>query len=56
MSAPAANGCARAVEDERLLGRIEEIHAVNYYATATGAPGRRCDAAASRSAEIASSG
>jgi putative transposase len=24
--------CARAVEDERLLGRIEEIHAINYYA------------------------
>jgi putative transposase len=24
--------CARAVEDERLLGRIEEIHAANYYA------------------------
>jgi len=25
-------GCARAVEDERLLGRIRELHAANYYA------------------------
>jgi putative transposase len=24
--------CARAVDDERLLGRIREIHAANYYA------------------------
>ena len=29
-----ANGprCQRAVEDERLLGRIRELHAANYYA------------------------
>ena len=31
-SAPPAQRSARAVEDERLLERIREVHAANYYA------------------------
>ncbi len=46
-----ANGprSARAVEDERLLGRIREVHAANYYAYGYRRMGRRCAAPASRS-------
>ena len=47
---------ARTVEDERLLARIEEVHAANYHCTAIAGPGRRSVAKASRSGEIASSG
>jgi len=38
----------RAVEDERLLGRIRELHAANYYAYGYRRCGRRCCVPASR--------
>ena len=31
-SSPSLPNSALAVEDERLLGRVRELHAVNYYA------------------------
>ena len=47
---------ARAIEDERLLGRIGEIHAANFYAYGRDACGRRCDAPAKMPAAAGSSG
>jgi hypothetical protein len=38
---------ARAVEDERLLGRIRELHATNYYGYGYRGCGRRWTARAS---------
>jgi hypothetical protein len=45
----------RAMEDERLLERIEALHAANSSPMAIGGCGRRCSARASGSAAIASS-
>ena len=42
-----AEPCARAQEDERLLGRIREVHEANYEAYVTGGHGRRCSGPAS---------
>jgi hypothetical protein len=47
---------ARAVEDERLVGIIEELHAANSAPMATGAAGRRCCGPASGWGVTASSG
>jgi hypothetical protein len=46
----------RAVEDERLLGRISELHAANYQPTATGGCGKRSAVPASRRRAAACSG
>jgi transposase len=46
----------RAIEDERLLSKIEALHEANYLAYGSRACGRRCSGQASRSAAIASRG
>jgi transposase len=45
-----------AAKDERLLGRIDQLHAANYYAYATGGCARRCSVRARASVVTASSG
>jgi len=47
---------ARAVEDERLLGRIRELHAADYYAYGSRRMWKAPRAQASRSGAAASSG
>jgi putative transposase len=47
---------ARAIEDERLLGVIGEVHAANYYAYGYRRTWRRCCGPARTSGVIASSG
>ena len=41
---------ARQLEDERLLARIRELHAANYFAYGSGGCGRRCEPPARTSA------